>query len=107
MKGNLLFAILFVCHAPFVLAQQAALNVAIAQTGSPRRFLVGDERSQILVLVSNVSDKPQRVWQTWNSWGARTITLEVTDLHGAMLGHIFNGQHAWTMNGPTFDTIAP
>lgn len=90
-----------------VWAQQNELKVAIAQTGSPRRFLAGDERSQILVLIASVSDKPQRVWQIWNSWGARTTTLELTDPQGTILGYVINGQQAWTMNGPTFDTIAP
>ncbi len=104
---SILTLLLVAIHARFAVAQTAELKLAIAEIGAPRRWVIGDERSQIMVLIVNASGQPQRVWQTWNSWGARTITIEVLDQHGAKLGRIVNSQRVWAMNGPSFDTIAP
>ena len=30
------------------------------------------------VVLSNISRKPQPVWETWNSWGSRSISFELT-----------------------------
>ena len=97
----------------FAAAEQNELAISIGQAdlgtaaAGGRRFFVSGLDSPIFVVISNLSDKPQRVWQIWNSWGAPTIVLEVVDQQGNKLGLIRNGQIAWTMNGPTFDTIAP
>ncbi len=90
------------------IAQESELRIEIVlRNGQARRWLVGSERSEIYVLISNVSSQTQRVFQQWNSWGAYNIELEVADVEGNKLGTIRNGKMGWALNGPGFDTVAP
>ena len=38
-----------------------------------------DKTSEFPVVVSNISDTPQRIWQEWNSWGWYGLTFEFRD----------------------------
>ncbi len=83
----------------------AAITVAIA---SPehfgRRVLAIDQG--ILVVVTNVSAAPVRVWRDWCSWGFQQLSFEITDDAG----------HSWTVsrkdhpffkNYPDYWTLGP
>jgi hypothetical protein len=63
-------------------------------------------RRDFYVLLSNVSQQPQTVWQEWNSWGYQAISFELTTADGR--NHVVSKrQQGFTMNGPTTDAIEP
>lgn len=58
------------------------------------------------VVLTNVSEEPQAVWQTSNSWGYRTISFEFTAADGSKTV-ISKGQQEFTRNGPSTFLIQP
>ena len=90
---------------------QSPIGVSIAQVDSMgksgRRFLAGSTGFPVYVIIANQSKEEKRVWQTWNSWGAGMIELEITDTEGGILGVVKNMQKTWTINAPTFNTLPP
>jgi len=65
----------------------------------------GAEQDHLEVVVTNVGSRPARIWQTWNSWGSKTLSLEVRAQGTSTICTIQNGLCTWTMNGPTTKQI--
>jgi len=63
-------------------AQKTPFTVSIVATRSTsdsRVITIAAEKpDEFYVVLTNVSNEPQSVWETWNSWGSRTISFEVT-----------------------------
>jgi len=79
---SLLFAIALV---PLCEAADSVISVAIAVPahGSHRVLeYSGGHESHFHVLISNVSDKPQKIWREWCSWGYYALSFEITDESG-------------------------
>lgn len=41
-----------------------------------------DTRNDFYIVLTNVSDRPQSVWEYWNSWGYRSISLQFITQEG-------------------------
>jgi hypothetical protein len=87
MKATL-FAILVVLMSIAQLAQagDAAISISIAvpalDPGSERSVVAFDRTSHFPVILTNTSDKPQRIVTEWNSWGDHALSFELTDDSG-------------------------
>jgi len=57
------------------------------------------------VVVTNDSPDPQLVWETWSSWGYRTISFDVT-LQDGSTRHVSRKEEAFTRNFPSTFSIA-
>lgn len=69
--------------------------------GEPR-----DTNAHFYVVVSNTSNKPQRIWQEWCSWGYFGLTFELSDETGKKWVAKKNGGW-WTMNFPSYWRLDP
>jgi hypothetical protein len=52
------------------------------------------------VVLTNISQEPQAVWEYWNSWGYQTISFEFTTADGKK-GRILKRDEAFTVNFPS------
>ena len=98
-----------------VAAPKPPLTVAIAvparglrEAGKPvyRSIRLVNEKSHFHVVVTNTSGKPQRLWETWNSWGYYNLRFEVADQKGKVLYEIKKKPRAWTVNFPSWIELA-
>jgi hypothetical protein len=96
--------------APETEAGKGAIEVSIAiplrNANQERELNYLGTRPHFHVLVTNVSDQPQRVWREWCSWGYFALSFEVTDADGKTRAIIKN-LRAWTRNFPDYWTIPP
>jgi hypothetical protein len=67
-------------------AGDAAIKLSIAlpaiDPGKERAAVAFDRRSHFPVILTNTSDKPQRIDTEWNSWGDHALSFEFTDEAG-------------------------
>jgi hypothetical protein len=66
-------------------AEDSPISVSIAipaERGSVRSIYYRDKTTHFHVIVSNTSDKPQRIWREQFSWGYYGLSFEFTDEHG-------------------------
>lgn len=59
-----------------------SVSIAIPKRYGERRIPHLDRTSHFHVIVTNTSDKPQRIWQEWCSSGYYGLTFEFTDERG-------------------------
>ena len=59
------------------------------------------------VVITNVSDKPQRIWETWNSWGWYNLTFNMLDNRGNTLYTLKKKPRGWSKNFPSFIRLNP
>jgi hypothetical protein len=59
-----------------------SLSLAIPSRDDDRVLLLHEKAAHFHVILSNVSDKPQRVWEEWCSWGYYAFTFEIKDEAG-------------------------
>ena len=104
----LLFVMLALLLPAIVHAAAEPLSVAIAVPAhnGERRINYGDKTTHFHVIVTNTSNKPQRIWREWCSWGYFGLTFEFTDEHGKKSVATKKGQ-AWTINFPDWWTLEP
>ena len=58
--------------------------------------------------IANHATQTEKIWELWNSWGWRTISLQVRKEEEAQIVFITPTQNReWTMNFPSFIEIAP
>ena len=60
--------------APFI------LSIVPSHSGKTERSIMldKDQSSVFYVVIKNVSDRPQSVWETWCSWGYEAVSFELT-----------------------------
>ena len=58
------------------------------------------------VIVSNISDKPQKIWREWCSWGYYSLSFELSDKSGKKWV-AKKGMSVWTKNYPDWSTLKP
>ena len=83
-------------------------NAAINGPEERRRPLTYDTSGKrpFYVLLTNKSDKEQRFWEDWNSWGYRNLYFELTDSKGkTWLSK--RGIMSWNMNAPSWFSLLP
>lgn len=83
-----------------------SVSVAIPTRHGERRIEYGDRTTHFHVIVSNTSEKPQRIWREWCSWGYYGLTFEFADERGKKW--VAKKKPAiWTRNFPDWWTLAP
>jgi hypothetical protein len=65
-----------------------------------------DKPRDFYVVPTNVSSRPQAVWEYWNSWGYQTVSFEVTTTAGQRFV-VSRRQEAFTVNFPSTFLIEP
>lgn len=61
--------------------------------------------SMVVVHLHNDSDKPIRVWESWNSWGAYNASLEIILGDNPEIHTVGIGFRVWTMNFPSWEEV--
>ena len=74
--------------------------------GIHRSISAGTGAPTFYVVLTNTSDLPQYVWETWNFWGFKTVSLEVTTRAGKIY-HMTVKDHPFTANFPSTFMIPP
>jgi hypothetical protein len=90
---------------------QSPISVAIAipassADGGSRMVRTGQKDAHFHVVLTNVSNQPQRIWREDCSWGYSALSFEFTD----ELGKTFVAKkmpRAWMANAPFYWTLAP
>ena len=88
-----------------------ALYIAVPIHNGERRienieYIFQDNTAHFDVIVTNTSDKPQRIWREWCSWGYFGLTFEFKDENGKKWFAKKEGQD-WTVNAPDWWTLEP
>lgn len=107
-----LFLTIILAVMPFVANATAedspiAVSIAVPLSENGERIIKYPERiPHFHVIVSNVSDKPQRIFQEWNLWGYHGLSFEITDMHGKKWV-AKKKPTRFNMNFPEFWTLDP
>lgn len=59
------------------------------------------------MLISNTSSEAIRLWESWNSWGWYALSIELKSDLDPRVRIIKRQVRDWTINGPTYLTLAP
>jgi len=81
------------------------LELSFPLAHQEQRFVYLDQKSHFHLLLTNKSNRPQRVWQDSNSWGYRSISFELTDASGKKW-RVARKNTVFTRNIPSYHTIA-
>lgn len=65
-----------------------------------------DTRNEFYVVLTNISDQPQTVWEYWNSWGYRAISFEFTLSEGQKIV-VSKTPQRFTVNFPSTFVVQP
>jgi hypothetical protein len=88
----------------------ATFKVQIVPTGStgkgPRNIALFEKGDHFHVVVTNVSEKPAKIWKEWCSWGYFNLSLEARDAEGKVVS-ISKRPRGWDKNYPDPMEIAP
>jgi len=91
-------------------AQKAPFNLSIVPTSSTsdsRVITIASQKPhEFYVVLTNVSNKPQPVWETSNSWGSRTISFEFQFGNNPPI-LVARGPEGFTVNRPSTFLIPP
>jgi len=82
------------------------VSLAIPIHNGERRVEYRDQTTHFDVIVSNTSDKPERIWREWCSWGYFGLSFEFTDEHGKRWV-AKKKEQVWTKNFPDWWTLDP
>lgn len=102
----------FIALLAFGLQAEAAeppLLVSIGVTANAnglRLIHVNGKDATFPVVITNVSDKPLRIWAQWCSWGNRSIQFQLEGADGTKTSAV-SAVMAWTMNFPDFYELKP
>ncbi len=80
-------------------APALSVSLAIPRGGEQRSLEYYDRTSHFHVVISNLSNKPKRVWKEWCSWGYFALRFEVEDEAGRKWT-VKKKDKGWTMNAP-------
>jgi hypothetical protein len=91
-------------------AQKTPFTLSIVPTGSnsASRFITiaSQNPHEFYVVLTNISNEPQSVWETRNSWGSRTISFEFIFGNNPPI-LVARGPEGFTMNFPSTFVIPP
>jgi len=85
-----------------------AVSIAVPHHGTERVVGSGSygRDPHFHVIVSNLSDRPQRIWREWCSWGYYALSFELSDENGKTWT-VKKKPRDWTMNNPDYWTVEP
>src|SRR6266404_8394777 len=88
--------------APFTLS-----IVPTRSTSDSRVITIASQKpDDFYVVLTNISNEPQSVWETWNSWGSQTISFEFTFGNNPPI-LVVRGPGDFTRNFPSTFLIPP
>ncbi len=103
--------------ASFQLAEDAfaehSLSIAIStpvrvENALDHRVLPVREGQHFHVLITNDSDKDQKLWESWNSWGFFNLRFDILDEKGEVINSIVKTPDTvWTRNFPSYTVLKP
>ena len=103
----------WVVHDPAA-AKQLSVSISVPQKESKRIINIYQPEdnhrpaSHFHVVVTNTSDRDQRLWETWNSWGYFNLHFDVLDGQGNVAYSIAKNQNrTWTVNCASSLTLKP
>ena len=84
------------------------LSIVPTQSTSDSRVITiaSQKPDEFYVVLTNISNEPQSVWETWNSWGSQTISFEFT-LPDNRRVVVSKGPQGFTINFPSTFLIPP
>ena len=84
------------------------LSIVPTRSASDSRIITiaKEKPHEFYVVLTSVSNEPQPVWETWNSWGSRTISFEFTVANNSPI-LVTRGPEGFTMNFPSTFLIPP
>jgi hypothetical protein len=105
----MLLAVMFLTAVPYTACSEN--QVGIAKKTDVKVALAVVEgyqttKSALHIIIENISDKPQRHFEEWNSWGYGNLTLEWTDANGKT-GNVAKVPGSWDRNGPSTVILEP
>ncbi len=110
MKKVLLLLLLSVwfCELPVIASDTLRLSVAITSDwrGPTVRCDRRNKNDHFHVILTNISDGPQHIWQDDNSLGWQNLRLELTDAEGHIVLVARPGR-SWDLNSPTWWALTP
>jgi hypothetical protein len=90
--------------------QKTPFRVSIVPTRSAsdsRVITIASQKpDEFHVVLTNISNEPQPVWETWNSWGSRTISFEFQFGNNPPI-LVARGPETFTRNFPSTFLIPP
>lgn len=85
-----------------------SIAIAVSNRGTKRTINLANPGSHFHVVVTNNSNREQRIWETWNSWGYFNLRFDVMDDKGSVAYQITkNRNKTWTRNVPSWVTLGP
>jgi len=90
-------------------AEESPISVSIAiptERSTNRILYYRDKTTHFHVIVSNISDKPQRIWHEGCSWGYYGLSFEFADEHGKKWT-ANKKQKPWRRNFPDWWILEP
>jgi hypothetical protein len=88
-------------------AAEPPFSISIADPGRPRPFEDRSEASHFHVVIRNISNEAQRIWQERNSWGYYSLSFELADASGKRWVASKRKDMRWSVNGPGFENLGP
>jgi hypothetical protein len=83
-----------------------SVSLAVPTRDGDRWLLLHEKGAHFHVIVSNASDKPQRVWKEQCSWGYYALTFELTDQTGKSW-MVEKKDGSWSKNSPDWWSLEP
>jgi hypothetical protein len=100
----LLFAVMCVAQNATAGDPLISVTIAVPMHKGERQIEYLESNSHFHVIIANTSDKPQRIWREWCSWGYFGLTFEFTDQNGKKWVARKEAT-AWTRNFPDWWTL--
>ena len=100
------FSVLRAAGAPEEAKPALKVSIALSAVGGQRSIILNHPDSHFPVVVTNVSDKPVRLWREWCSWGYYNLTFKGTTADGEEFA-AKKGMMEWTKNYPDAHELAP
>jgi beta-lactamase regulating signal transducer with metallopeptidase domain len=88
-------------------AKQLAVSIAVPERDGKRIIDLRKPTSHFNVVVTNLTKRDLRLWETWNSWGYFNLSFDVLDDKGNVVNSIVKKPRGWTVNGVTWITVKP
>jgi len=85
-----------------------ALSIVPTRSTSDSRVITiaSQKPDEFYVVLTNISNEPQSVWETWNSWGSQTISFEFKFGNNPPI-LVARGPEDFTRNFPSTFLIPP
>jgi hypothetical protein len=85
---------------------ELTVSIAAPENHGSRSIIINQPDSHFHVVVTNVSDKPQKLWREWCSWGYYDLSFKCINSLGEE-SVVVKQPREWTKNYPDWQSIPP